>query len=488
MCSSVLFPNAAGVFSFKTSWRAREAEILTMAARGRAKKDLARKLEVLADTTLCKVCNNSGALERAEDEGENAKRAGALGEKFIQIEVQRFVQQGLRRLRDGCEKTYPHDCAFVCTERPMELIWSFAGVPSLWHAEQLHLAEWLAMRQLEWLFNLSLSVDAKSTALEKVAKHKKSSSYEAEHSYEPHDERIADLCYAEVEDFGGMACDDDVPVHDEDLKAPGALAAPVSQATLLRILGRDEEVTLARQPGQGRREGAQNMRAVHDAFQEVMQGVATLRREVTARRISKYSPSEFPGLLEAHEQHMQKLLEEENTERDSTAAADVKLLRELVQSEQPSVRQMSDEEVARWFKAQQERPPLDVARELCEAAGLNRDQKRPVALLAKKLQTAWLQECQRREHVSASERDALGMRANYLPLKGRLVRMLVYGGGGCGKTLLVNRVISKLLQHYYGPRGCIRTGNCLFFYSTRFDFLKVRYTLPLRPPPQIQMC
>ena len=463
MCSSVLFPNAAGVFTFKASWRAREAEILTMASRGRAKKALARKLEVLADTTLCKVCNNSDALQRADDESENAKRARTLGNmspflaRLLQMEVQRYFQQGLRRLRDGCEEDYPHDCTFVCIERPVELIWSFAGVPSAWHAEQLHLAEWQAMRQLEWLFNLSLSVDAKSTALEKVAKHKKSSSYEAEHSYEPHDERLDDLCYAEVENFGGAACDDDMPVLDEDLKAAGALAAPVSQETLLRILHRDEEVALARQPGQGRREAAQNMRAVHDAFQEALQGAAARRSEVTRRCISKYDSSKFPGLLEAHEQHMQKLLEEENTERESTAAADVKLLRELVQSEQPLVRQMTDEELARWYKAQQERSPVEVAKELCEAAGLNHDQKRPVALLAKKLQTAWLKERQRREHVSAQERDVLQTRANYLPLKGRLLRMLVYGGGGCGKTLLVNRVISKLLVHYYGPRGCVRT-------------------------------
>ena len=453
MCSSVLFPNAAGVYVFKASWRAREAEILTMAARGRAKKALARKLEVLADTTLCKVCKVEPA-ERAKDEDEKAQRARVLREKDIQIEVQRFFQQGLHRLRDGCEKTYPHDCAFVCIERAMEVIWSFAGVPSLWHAEQLHLAEWLAMRQLEWLFNLSLSVDAKSTALEQVAKHKKSSSYEAEHSYEPHDERIDDLCYAEVQDVGGMASDDDAPVHDEDVKAAGALAAPVSQATLLRILDRDDEVALAQQPGQGRREGAQNMRAVHDAFRGAVQGV---RREVTNRRTSKYSSSELLGLLEAHEQHLKNVHEQENQESGGAGQADVKLVRQFAQNDHPSVRQMTDEEVAGWFKAQQERSPLEVAKELCEAAGLNRDQKRPVALLAKKLQAAWLKERQRREQASAQERDALRMQANYLPLKGRLVRMLVYGGGGCGKTLLVNRVISKLLQQYYGPRGCIRT-------------------------------
>ena len=453
MCSSVLFPNAAGVFVFKSSWRAREAEILTLAARGRAKKDMARKLEVLADTTLCKVRDNSDAQERANREREPTKRAEALAEKFYQIDVQRYFHQGLRQLQDGCEKAYPHDCAFVCIERPMQLIWAFAGVPCLWHPEQLHLAEWQAMGQLEWLFNLSLSVDAKSTALEKVAQHKKSSSYEAE----PHDERLDDLCYVEVEDLGGAASEDEVPVQDEDMKAPGALAAPVSKEVLMRILGRDDEVALARQPGQGRREGVQNMRAVHDAFRSVVRDAISASREVNNRRISKYNSSEVPGLLEAHERNLQQLLEEENTEREITAAGDVKLLREMMQSKLATVKQMSDEEVARWFKKQQERPPIDVAKELCDAAGLNRDQMRPVALLAKKLQTAWLAERGRREHISAQERDELALRANYLPLKGRLVRMLVYGGGGCGKTLLVNQVVNKLLQHYYGPRGVIRT-------------------------------
>ena len=91
------------------------------------------------------------------------------------------------------------------------------------------------MRQVEWLFNLSLSVDAKSTALEKVAHHKKSSNYKVE----PHDERLDDVCFAEVEDYGGIIGDDDVPVQDEDIKVRGALAAPISQEVLLRILGRD---------------------------------------------------------------------------------------------------------------------------------------------------------------------------------------------------------------------------------------------------------
>ena len=41
------------------------------------------------------------------------------------------------------------------------------GIP-MWHDEQLHLAEWQALQQLEYLFNLTLSVDAKNLAIEKT--------------------------------------------------------------------------------------------------------------------------------------------------------------------------------------------------------------------------------------------------------------------------------------------------------------------------------
>ena len=42
----------------------------------------------------------------------------------------------------------------------------------IWHDDQLHLAEWQALQQLEYLFNLTLAVDAKSMALETVKQHK----------------------------------------------------------------------------------------------------------------------------------------------------------------------------------------------------------------------------------------------------------------------------------------------------------------------------
>ena len=43
----------------------------------------------------------------------------------------------------------------------------------MWHEEQLHLAEWQALQQLEYLFNLTLSVDAKNLAIEQLKAQKK---------------------------------------------------------------------------------------------------------------------------------------------------------------------------------------------------------------------------------------------------------------------------------------------------------------------------
>ena len=46
--------------------------------------------------------------------------------------------------------------------RKIHRILSFLGCP-LWHDDQLHLSEWQALQQLEYLFNLTLTVDAKTS-------------------------------------------------------------------------------------------------------------------------------------------------------------------------------------------------------------------------------------------------------------------------------------------------------------------------------------
>ena len=43
-----------------------------------------------------------------------------------------------------------------------------------------------------------------------------------------------------------------------------------------------------------------------------------------------------------------------------------------------------------------------------------------------------------------------------MPLVGTLVRLLLVGGGGCGKTRIFNMVLVPLLEAFYGPQGAMK--------------------------------
>ena len=154
----MLFPNKTGRYCFRSHWRAREAEILVLAVRANEKKLRARRVDVLADTTLCKRRSTG-------QPGSAAEHITQL--RLFQIDVLRIFRQKIRRRCANYET-----CTPVCLERPVDLILQMSGVPSLWHPDQLHLAEWQALQQLEFIFNATLSVDGKNMALAKLAKHR----------------------------------------------------------------------------------------------------------------------------------------------------------------------------------------------------------------------------------------------------------------------------------------------------------------------------
>merc|ERR1712039_1060285 len=41
---------------------------------------------------------------------------------------------------------------------------------------------------------------------------------------------------------------------------------------------------------------------------------------------------------------------------------------------------------------------------------------------------------------------------------GRILRMLLLGGGGCGKSRIVNLVLTALFLEFWEPRGCAKAG------------------------------
>ena len=97
--------------------------------------------------------------------------------------------------------------------------------------------------------------------------------------------------------------------------------------------------------------------------------------------------------------------------------------------------------------------PAHVALQLCTTAELNEDQMRAVALVAKPLQEAWDKSRVAREHATTISPSA---DSNKLPLVGALVRLLIVGGGGCGKTRIFNKVLIPLLTAFYGTEGVLK--------------------------------
>ena len=104
--------------------------------------------------------------------------------------------------------------------------------------------------------------------------------------------------------------------------------------------------------------------------------------------------------------------------------------------------------------------PVELAKYLCDAGELTTEQRGPVALIARDMQVAYDAELARRAAPTESQLRAEGIGASEhvtLPRVGRRLRLLLYGGGGCGKTRIINYALAKLFRRFYGDKGVVLT-------------------------------
>ena len=81
-----------------------------------------------------------------------------------------------------------------------------------------------------------------------------------------------------------------------------------------------------------------------------------------------------------------------------------------------------------------------------------------MALVANDMQKVHTKELERRAQLTEAQRRSEGLDATdivRLPLVGRRLRVLFFGGGGCGKTRIINSVLAKLFRRFYGPKGLV---------------------------------
>ena len=104
--------------------------------------------------------------------------------------------------------------------------------------------------------------------------------------------------------------------------------------------------------------------------------------------------------------------------------------------------------------------PVDFAKYLCGKGTLTTEQRGPVSLVARDMQIVYDEEVARRATLTDAQLRAEGIGATehvILPLKGRRLRLLLYGGGGCGKTRVINHVLANLFRRFYGHKGLVLT-------------------------------
>ena len=247
-------------------------------------------------------------------------------------------------------------------------------------------------------------------------------------------------------------CDDTIPDVPMEADVPDGFVAPVvtDKEFLVRLLSREDEVAQAKRPGQGRREGLQFMRQA-----------AEIPGSMTLWQAGQEEPSAF-GAAEHGKQAalaqlrflLEKLRQEEDP-ADTTEKPPEETPEDTRHEER--VELVNDEDETMPFS-----DPVSCAKHLCDQAELTREQRGPVALLVRDMQHVYDQELARRALLTDAQRRAEGIDDTdvvKLPLVGRRLRLLFFGGGGCGKTRIINSVLAKLFRRFYGPEGLVSTAS-----------------------------
>jgi len=197
--------------------------------------------------------------------------------------------------------------------------------------------------------------------------------------------------------------------------APMASCPPTvtDEEFLLRLLTRADEVAQARQPGQGRREALQCMRQAADVF-GAMSPWRARHEEPSAFGAAEHDRQ---AALAQHRALLERLRQQEDTP-DTTENADAQMLEHPKPDERVELVD-EDDEATRFSD------PVSYAKHLCDQAELTQEQRGPVALLARDMQTVYGHELARRALLTDAQRRSESLDATdvvRLPLVGRRLR------------------------------------------------------------------
>ena len=412
-------PHKQGGLKFSPVWHLHRACIQVLADRGQQKTDLAQRLPVVRDTTLVK---NFFTLPAHKCKQELLRRT-----------LQQFVLNPSSGLRHVAVQALHWDL-----ERILETLFVFLGVPPGRHPHQLFLAEFAALAARDVATHIDLLAEARSTIHKTTEK-----PMPAESSDEDVDVKSGHVRGDNLDGYEDCVIDE----TDEGIEA--SLCAqvvwqPKDLAELTSVLMRDAEVAAASSPGRHKDSHVQ-MKGVAAVFGPMMQ---TVFQSADVLPDCNFMYKADVTVFQKQAARAMRGVD------DSVAAADV-TLQEQRQTTHESARMQVDNEAECWTVPMEDvlQGPAHVAWQLLEKCKANAEQKKCVALVAEAMQTAWDTQREREPLIYESSLKSL------LPLDQHLLSLLLVGGGGCGKTLIINGVLSPLFTAFYGQKGLLKVAS-----------------------------
>ena len=387
---------------FAPAWKARRYELEVLADRAAEKHNRAMRVGVIHDTTSFK-----GVRFPRQNSAPDVATEHVFELRMRQVLIQQTVLQTMKR--------------GTCLERVMQKLMEYLAVATPWHPDQPHLAEWQAFSTREILFNLDQSVEARNIAQKQAAKHKSMLTTDG-------DEDDDDMTKPRIviEDLGGVPDDLDDEAHPEDAARPKH-QLQITPSIIARVLTRtaEREITVGRQ-----KDMHKEMRRVAEIFgTELDDSIKPF--DVRQHDNKAMGVNIHDALL--HQKTVAETMRQQQNEEAPNEPGDAHAQAQMINQTTAELLQSIPADLAASG-------PIAFAKHLAKAATLNQDQQAPVALIAKEMQEAW-------------EKQGRPQRMNPV---GKILRMLILGGGGCGKSRIVNLVLTPLFTQFWGPRGCVK--------------------------------
>ena len=306
------------------------------------------------------------------------------------------------------------------------------------------MAEFAAVKAREKLFHIDLDIDARNTVVRKAQEMSRC-------TLEEEPESVPKPVRMEFEDVGGQHIDDMADDLELAMKTTKGFQMDVvlNAGDIKKLLNREVEVESARNPTPGRiKDSHKQMFGVATVFTDAMNLFMQTDIPVEASDRTHFGV-DFDLVLKEY----QNRAEAYRKVRDGMAEVPMD---ECITNDAPSA------SVSLFDLDLVMQGPVAVAKDLVTKATLNEDQTRPVALVAARMEKIWLKT--RAEHESLHSASAFQNKVDshrqrgdaLLPLTGVIVRLVLVGGGGCGKSRIINKVLSPLLICYYGDKGVMR--------------------------------